>query len=125
MTFASWADTVPSIPMDGTVDPDGAVEENNKVRQQICNNPHTADSNINRRWDAQYPSLWITDGGGGTFVDIWTPSTFARAGLYISNTSTEGRIYELSSEHHVRNEVILRNVSNCQIYAFQTAEPRH
>ncbi len=108
----------------GTVDPDGAVEENNKVRQQIYNNTHTADSNINRRWDAQYPSLWITDGGGGTFVDIWTPSTFARAGLYISNTSTEGRIYELSSEHHVRNEVMLRNVSNWQIYALQTEEER-
>src|SRR5581483_1728114 len=79
---------------------------------------------INRRWDGQYPSLWITDGGGGTFVDIWTPSTFAQAGLYISNTSTEGRIYELSSEHHVRNEAVLRNASNWQIYALQTEEER-
>ena len=71
----------------------------------IYNNTHTADTDINRRWDSQYPSLWITDGGGGTFANIWTPSSFAQAGLYISNTSTEGRIYELSSEHHVRNEV--------------------
>ena len=88
----------------------------------IYNNTHTADTDINRRWDSQYPSLWVTDGGGGTFADIWTPSTFAQAGLYISNTSTEGRVYELSSEHHVRNEVKLKNVSNWQIYALQTEE---
>jgi hypothetical protein len=108
----------------GTVDPGATPEEANKVWQQIYNNTHTADTNINRRWDAQYPSLWITDGGGGTFVDIWTPSTFAQAGLYISDTSTEGRIYELSSEHHVRNEVMLRNASNWEIYALQTEEER-
>ena len=90
----------------------------------IYNNTHTADSDANRRWDAQYPSLWITDGGGGTFANIWTPSSFAQAGLYISNTSTEGRIYELSSEHHVRDEVKLRNVSNWRIYALQTEEER-
>jgi hypothetical protein len=88
----------------------------------IYNNTHTADSNILRKWNAQYPSLWITNGGGGTFVNIWTPSTFAQAGLYISNTSTPGRIYELSSEHHVRNEIMLYHASNWSIYALQTEE---
>ena len=88
----------------------------------IYNNTHTADSNILRKWNAQYPSLWITNGGGGTFMNIWTPSTFAQAGLYISNTSTPGRIYELSSEHHVRNEIMLRHASNWAIYALQTEE---
>jgi sugar lactone lactonase YvrE len=88
----------------------------------IYNNTHTADSNIKRKWNAQYPSLWVTNGGGGTFVNIWTPSTFAQAGLYISNTSTPGRVYELSSEHHVRNEVMLRNASDWSIYALQTEE---
>jgi sugar lactone lactonase YvrE len=44
--------------------------------------------------------------------------------VYISNTSTSGRIYELSSEHHVRNEVILNHASNWQIYALQTEEER-
>ncbi len=101
----------------GTVDP-------NATWAKIYNNTHTADADLNRRWDGQYPSLWITDGGGGTFVDIWTPSTFTQAGLYISNTSTAGRIYELSSEHHVRNEAVLRNASNWQIYALQTEEER-
>jgi sugar lactone lactonase YvrE len=108
----------------GTVDPDATPEERRKVWQQIYNNTHTAEPDINRRWDGQYPSLWVTDGGGGTFVDIWTPSTFAQAGLYISNTSTSGRIYELSSEHHVRNEVVLHAASNWQIYALQTEEER-
>jgi len=88
------------------------------------NNTHTADPDINRRWDAQYPSLWVTNGGGGTFADIWTPSTFAQAGLYISNTTTPGRVYELSSEHHVRTEVKLDRVENWEIIALQTEEER-
>ncbi len=93
-------------------------------RDNPYNNTHTADPDLNRRWDAQYPSLWVTDGGGGTFFDIWTPSTFAQAGMLVSNTSTEGRIYQMSSEHHVRHEVQLRNVSNWRIYALQTEEER-
>ncbi|MFZ0276058.1 MAG: glycosyl hydrolase family 28-related protein [Candidatus Sulfotelmatobacter sp.] len=106
----------------GTIDPNATAAESSKTWREIYNNTHTADSNLNRRWDGQYPSLWIT--GGGTFVGLWTPSTFAQAGLYISNTSTEGRIYELSSEHHVRNEVVLNHASNWQIYALQTEEER-
>jgi hypothetical protein len=106
----------------GTIDPNATAEESSKIWKEIYNDTHSADSNPNRRWDGQYPSLWIT--GGGTFVDIWTPSTFAQAGLYISNTSTEGRIYQLSSEHHVRNEVVLDHASNWQIYALQTEEER-
>jgi len=106
----------------GTIDPNATAAESSKTWREIYNNTHTADSNPNRRWDGQYPSLWIT--GGGTFVGLWTPSTFAQAGLYISNTSTEGRIYELSSEHHVRNEVVLDHASNWQIYALQTEEER-
>ena len=90
----------------------------------IYNNTHTADTDLNRRWDSQYPSLWVTDGGGGTFANIWTPTTFAQAGMFISNTTTSGRVYELSSEHHVRNEVKLDHVSNWQIYALQTEEER-
>lgn len=108
----------------GSVDPDATPAERRSFWEQIYNNNNTADANIDRRWDGQYPSLWVTNGGGGTFVGIWTPSTFAQAGLYISNTSTSGRVYELSSEHHVRNEVILHRVSNWQIYALQTEEER-
>jgi hypothetical protein len=108
----------------GTIDPDASPQENAQMRSQIYNNTHTADSDLNRRWDAQYPSLWVTNGGGGTFVDIWTPSTFAQAGLYVSNTSTEGRVYELSSEHHVRNEAVFDGASNWQVFALQTEEER-
>jgi len=93
-------------------------------RDNPYNNTHTADPDLNRRWDGQYPSLWVTDGGGGTFFDIWTPSTFAQAGMLVSDTSTAGRVYEMSSEHHVRYEVQLHNVSNWQIYALQTEEER-
>ncbi len=106
----------------GTVDPNWTAEESSRTWKQIYNDTHSADSNPKRRWDGQYPSLWIT--GGGTFVDIWTPSTFAQAGVYISNSSAGGRIYELSSEHHVRNEMILDHASNWEIYALQTEEER-
>jgi sugar lactone lactonase YvrE len=88
------------------------------------NNTHTADPDILRRWDAQFPSLWVTDGGGGTFADIWTPDTFAQAGIYVSDTDTPGHVYELSSEHHVRNEVKLVRVKNWEIDALQTEEER-
>ena len=101
----------------GTVNLDG-------TRVNPYNNTHTADPELNRKWDSQYASLWVTDGGGGTFFDIWTPSTFASAGMLVSDTSTEGRIYEMSSEHHVRHELQFRNVSNWRIYALQTEEER-
>jgi sugar lactone lactonase YvrE len=108
----------------GTIDPDASAEESKKAWSQIYNNTHTADANLNRRWDGQYPSLWVTEGGGGTFVNIWTPSTFAQAGLYVSHTATAGRIYQLSSEHHVRNEAVFDDVSNWQVFALQTEEER-
>ncbi len=106
----------------GTFDLNDIAQTSSQVMRQIYNDTQSADPNPKRRWDSQYPSLWIT--GGGTFVGIWTPSTFAQAGLYISNTSTPGRIYELSSEHHVRNEVVLDHAFNWQIYALQTEEER-
>jgi sugar lactone lactonase YvrE len=86
------------------------------------NNNHTADSVLSKRWDGQYPSLWVTHGGGGTFADIWTPDTFAQAGFYVSDTKTPGHVYELSNEHHVRNEIIFDHVENWDIYAPQTEE---
>ncbi|MBN9659368.1 MAG: SMP-30/gluconolactonase/LRE family protein [Acidobacteria bacterium] len=94
------------------------------TREDIYNNTHTADPNLNRKWDSQYPSLWVTNGGGGTFADIWTPSTFARAGLLVSDTTTPGRVYHMSSEHHVRYELQFHRVSNWAVYAPQTEEER-
>lgn len=86
------------------------------------NNNHTADSDLRKRWDGQYPSLWIADGGGGTFADIWTPNTFAQAGFLVSNTTTPGHVYELSNEHHFRNEIKFDHVENWDINAPQTEE---
>ena len=73
-------------------------------------------------WDRQYPSIWVTDGGGGTFVACWTPSTFAQAGFYVSNTRTPGKVYELSAEHHIRAEIVLDNVENWEFLAPQTEQ---
>jgi sugar lactone lactonase YvrE len=101
----------------GMFNPDG-------TRMQVYNTNRTADPDPRRHWDSEYYSLWVTDGGGGTFKDIWTPNTFAQAGLYVSDTATEGRVYAMSSEHHVRNEVKFRNVSNWQIYALQVEAER-
>jgi hypothetical protein len=74
------------------------------------------------RWDGQYPSIWVTDGGGGTFANVWSPNTFASAGFYISDTKTPGHIYEVSVEHHVRNEFVLDNVHNWEFLAPQTEQ---
>ena len=88
----------------------------------VYNATRTGEADPNRKWNSQYWSLWITDGGGGTFKDIWTPSSFARAGIYISDTSTPGRLYGMSIEHHVKNEVQLHNVANWKIYDMQFEE---
>jgi sugar lactone lactonase YvrE len=101
----------------GTPLPDGS-------RANPYNNNHTADPDPSRHWDSQYPSLWVTDGGGGTFLDIWTPSTFAQAGMVVSDTETGGRAYQISSEHHVRNEIQVRNAAHWCFYALQTEEER-
>jgi hypothetical protein len=84
------------------------------------NNNGTADTELRKRWDGQYPSLWVTDGGGGTFSNIWTPNTYAQAGFYVSNTKTPGHVYQLSNEHHVRAEIKLDRVENWDINAPQT-----
>lgn len=86
------------------------------------NNTHTADPDLNKRWDGQYPSLWVTEGGGGSFADIWSPDTFAQAGFLVSHTKTPGHVYELSVEHHVRNEIKFDHAENWDINAPQTEE---
>jgi hypothetical protein len=86
------------------------------------NGNHTADPDPRKRWDGQYPSLWVTDGGGGTFANIWTPDTFAQTGFEVSDTKTPGHVYELSTEHHVRNEIKFDHAENWDINAPQTEE---
>jgi sugar lactone lactonase YvrE len=90
----------------------------------VYNSSRGGDPDQRKRWDSQFWSLWITDGGGGTFKDIWTPDTFAQAGIYVSDTQTPGRLYAMSIEHHVRNEVKFRNVSNWVVYDMQMEEER-
>jgi len=88
------------------------------------NDPTAAprDPDTQFQWDRQRPSIWVRDGGGGTFANVWTPNTFAQAGFYVSNTSTPGHVYELSAEHHVRNEIVLDGVKNWEFLAPQTEE---
>jgi hypothetical protein len=93
----------------------------NGVRTNPYNAVHSADGDPNRRWDGQYPSLWVR-GGGGTFNGIWSPNTYASAGLYISDTNVPGHVYQISVEHHVRNEIVLNRVSNWELLAPQTEE---
>lgn len=101
-----------------------------KPSDQYQNNPARFSANKQSRllpgmdaaWDSQYWSLWITNGGGGTFKDIWTANTFASSGMYVSNTSTPAHIYAMSIEHHVRNEVRFNKVSNWKVYALQLEE---
>ncbi len=86
------------------------------------NKTRTADFDDEKRWDTQYWSIWVTNGGGGVMKNIWTASPYASAGLFISDTDTYGAIYQISSEHHVRHEIIMRNVSNWNFFAIQTEE---
>ena len=74
------------------------------------------------RFDGQSPSIWVTDGGGGTFAAIWSPNTLASAGFHVSNTKTPGHVYQLSAEHHYRAEIVLDHVENWEFLAPQTEQ---
>lgn len=99
----------------GTELPDG-------TRFNPYNANHSADADPARRWDGQYPSLWVTHGGGGTFNGIWSPDTYASAGFYVSDTNTPGHVYEISVEHHVRNEIVFNRAAHWELLAPQTEE---
>lgn len=90
----------------------------------LYNASRTADYNPDRIWDYQYASLWITQDGGGIFKDIWSASPYAEAGIAITHTHTKGRMYAISLEHHVRNEMKLYDVKNWSFYALQTEEEK-
>lgn len=77
---------------------------------------------MDQAWDNQYWSIWITNNGGGILKDIWTANTYASTGLYISNTSTPGKVFAMSLEHHVRQEARMNNIANWKFYAFQFEE---
>ena len=106
-------------PKPGVEEPRGRW--NRPARISSPDNP-VAASGMDLAWDNQYWSLWITNNGGGTIKDVWTASTYAASGLYISETKTPGRIYAMSLEHHVRTEARFHNVANWKIYAFQFEE---
>ena len=74
------------------------------------------------RMDGQHPGIWVTDGGGGTFIANWTPNTMADSGFYVSDTKTPGHVYELSAEHHNRHEIVLDGVENWEFLAPQTEQ---
>lgn len=100
-----------------------APQVNNRPASRISSPTNSVTApGMDLAWDNQYWSFWITKNGGGTIKDVWTASTYAASGLYVSNTSTPGRIYAMSLEHHVRNEARFKNVSNWKVYAFQLEE---
>lgn len=90
----------------------------------LYNSSRTADYNPDRIWDYQYASLWITEGGGGIFKDVWSASPYAEAGIAITHTETPGKMYAISLEHHVRSEIKMHAVKNWKFYAFQTEEEK-
>ena len=55
----------------------------NPLEKPMSITPETHDL-ITRAWDNQHWSLWITNGGGGSFRDIWTANEYSSAGLHQS-----------------------------------------
>lgn len=76
---------------------------------------------INTRY-SQAGDLIITDGGGGIFRGCWPHDPNAKIGLRVANTSTPGRIYQMSVEHHYRVEAEFHDVKNWTVLALQTEE---
>ena len=62
----------------------------------VYNESRTGDVDPDRLWSTQYWSLWIAENGGGVFKDIWSASSYAEAGIYLSDTAVPGRMYAVS-----------------------------
>ncbi len=75
-----------------------------------------------RKGQDRLHTLWIHDGGAGVFKNIWSPDVWAADGVFISDTSTPGRMYLISAEHHAACELLLQNVANWRLAAVQTEE---
>lgn len=115
----SMIDDVKFIGGHGTMRPGTKTGWQWEEREPAPNGRRTVGNPL---WDTQYWSLWVTNNGGGIFKNIWSASTFATAGFYANNTTTRGRIYAMSVEHHVRNEVRFKQVANWHVYALQLEE---
>ncbi len=74
------------------------------------------------RGEGNTHSLWVTNGGGGTFKNIWVVDPNTDVAFYVNNTKTPGNIYEISVEHHKDIEVKLDDVENWSFYALQLEE---
>jgi hypothetical protein len=72
----------------------------------------------------QMHSIWVTNGGGGIFKNLWIEDGKAKEPFVISNTQTPGKIYEVSVEHHRNVEVKLDNVEGWEFHALQLEENR-
>jgi sugar lactone lactonase YvrE len=68
------------------------------------------------------PYLLVKNNGGGVIRNVWIEGGGLPTGLRVEDTSTPGRIYQLSNEHHGRVEVVFRNVQNWEVHCLQTEE---
>jgi hypothetical protein len=68
------------------------------------------------------PYIVVNNGGGGVFRNFWVEGGAPPTGLRVEDTSTPGKIYMLSNEHHSRVEVVFRNVRNWEVHCLQTEE---
>lgn len=91
------------------------------MRINNYNTDRTGPPNAAHRWSSQYPSVWV-DGGGGTFFNIWSANPFASSGFRVTSSTTPGRIYQISAEHHVKTEIEILDSANWALYAPQTEE---
>ena len=66
--------------------------------------------------------LLVNNGGGGVIRNVWVEGGGLPTGLRVEDTTTPGKIYQLSNEHHGRVEVVFRNAQNWDIHCLQTEE---
>mgnify|MGYP000893339835 CR=1 FL=1 len=86
------------------------------------NDIHLPSKRSMKKGEGQYYGLWVTDGGGGVFKNSWFPNEAAKNGFFVSKTTTLGRVYMLSVEHHKDTEILLEDIANWTFYSLQTEE---
>jgi hypothetical protein len=83
-------------------------------------NPGTGDPGYAYRGSSKY-NFWV-DGGGGSFVNLWSAYGWADNGFFAENTDVPATLYEVSVEHHRYREVVLTGVTGWEVHALQTED---
>lgn len=90
--------------------------------QDVFFHPNTFPDNPRVMPSPQTELSLVVDGGGGVFADIWTCNSYSLGGVRVLNSQTPVIFYQLSTEHHAGNELLVVNSTLVVVHTMQTED---